>query len=73
MRPISIQSNKVIHRFVIVTSNKHIEAQKYAQGGASVISILTEPTWFKGTLADMENVRRYCFADSFLGYVQLVF
>lgn len=30
----------------------------YAQAGASVISVLTEPTWFKGTLNDMLAVRR---------------
>lgn len=29
----------------------------YAQAGASVISVLTEPTWFKGTLNDMLAVR----------------
>jgi len=30
---------------------------QYAQAGASVISVLTEPTWFKGTLGDMLAVR----------------
>lgn len=30
----------------------------YAGAGASVISILTEPKWFKGSLDDMLNVRR---------------
>ena len=29
------------------------QAGKYASGGAAAISILTEPTWFKGTLNDM--------------------
>lgn len=33
------------------------QAMKYAAGGASGISVLTEPTWFKGTLADMSGVR----------------
>jgi anthranilate synthase/indole-3-glycerol phosphate synthase/phosphoribosylanthranilate isomerase len=33
------------------------QAMKYASGGASGISVLTEPTWFKGTLADMAGVR----------------
>ena len=33
------------------------QALKYANGGASGISVLTEPTWFKGTLADMAGVR----------------
>jgi anthranilate synthase/indole-3-glycerol phosphate synthase/phosphoribosylanthranilate isomerase len=32
-------------------------AYSYAQAGASVISVLTEPTWFKGTLNDMLAVR----------------
>ena len=30
---------------------------KYASVGASVISVLTEPTWFKGSLEDMQSVR----------------
>lgn len=34
------------------------QALRYAIAGASVISVLTEPTWFKGTLGDMLNVRR---------------
>eukprot|EP01126_Amoeba_proteus_P067226 TRINITY_DN9884_c0_g1_i6.p1 TRINITY_DN9884_c0_g1~~TRINITY_DN9884_c0_g1_i6.p1 ORF type:complete len:516 (+),score=104.06 TRINITY_DN9884_c0_g1_i6:102-1649(+) len=29
----------------------------YAQAGASAISCLTEPTWFKGTLEDMKAIR----------------
>ncbi len=29
----------------------------YAAAGAAAISVLTEPTWFKGTLADMSAVR----------------
>lgn len=33
------------------------QAVKYAAGGASGISVLTEPTWFKGALADMSGVR----------------
>ncbi len=33
------------------------QALRYARGGASAISILTEPTWFKGTLADMAAAR----------------
>lgn len=31
---------------------------KYAQAGASAISILTEPHWFKGHLQDLINVRK---------------
>ena len=34
------------------------QALIYAQSGASVISVLTEPTWFKGTLLDMRLVRQ---------------
>lgn len=33
------------------------QAMKYARGGAAAISVLTEPTWFKGTLTDMLAVR----------------
>lgn len=34
------------------------QALRYAIAGASVISVLTEPTWFKGTLGDMLSVRQ---------------
>lgn len=34
------------------------QALKYARGGAAGISVLTEPTWFKGTLDDLLAVRR---------------
>jgi len=34
------------------------QAQIYANSGASVISVLTEPTWFKGSLLDMRLVRQ---------------
>lgn len=34
------------------------QAMKYAGGGAAGISVLTEPTWFKGTLEDMAGVRQ---------------
>ena len=33
------------------------QARKYALAGASVISVLTEPKWFKGSLTDMLAVR----------------
>lgn len=33
------------------------QALNYATGGAAGISVLTEPTWFKGTLEDMAGVR----------------
>ena len=41
-----------------ITANAASQALKYATSGASVISVLTEPTWFKGSLDDMRNVRR---------------
>ena len=41
-----------------ITANAPSQALKYATAGASVISVLTEPTWFKGNLDDMRNVRR---------------
>jgi len=34
------------------------QARIYAQAGASVISVLTEPDWFKGSLEDMRFVRQ---------------
>ncbi|KDN39846.1 IGPS-domain-containing protein [Tilletiaria anomala UBC 951] len=34
------------------------QAAAYAKGGASVISVLTEPKWFKGTLHDLSLARR---------------
>lgn len=34
------------------------QALKYAKAGASTISVLTEPHWFKGSLQDLVNVRR---------------
>ncbi|KAI9144292.1 indole-3-glycerol phosphate synthase-domain-containing protein, partial [Paraphysoderma sedebokerense] len=34
------------------------QALLYAQAGASVISVLTEPKWFKGTLDDLRSVRQ---------------
>jgi anthranilate synthase/aminodeoxychorismate synthase-like glutamine amidotransferase len=41
-----------------ITANAPSQALKYATSGASVISVLTEPTWFKGNLDDMRSVRR---------------
>jgi len=41
-----------------ITANAASQALKYAASGASVISVLTEPTWFKGSIDDMRNVRR---------------
>lgn len=34
------------------------QARKYALAGASVISVLTEPEWFKGSIDDLKLVRR---------------
>ena len=34
------------------------QARKYAMAGASVISVLTEPEWFKGSIEDMRAVRQ---------------
>ena len=39
-------------------ANPAQQALIYAQSGASVISVLTEPTWFKGSLFDMRLARR---------------
>ena len=40
------------------TINAPEQAIKYALAGASVISVLTEPQWFKGSLIDMLTVRQ---------------
>ena len=34
------------------------QAREYAKAGASVISVLTEPDWFKGSLDDLRGVRQ---------------
>ena len=34
------------------------QARKYATAGASVISVLTEPEWFKGSIEDLRAVRQ---------------
>jgi anthranilate synthase/indole-3-glycerol phosphate synthase/phosphoribosylanthranilate isomerase len=34
------------------------QARKYALAGASVVSVLTEPKWFKGSIDDLAMVRR---------------
>ena len=34
------------------------QARKYALAGASVISVLTEPEWFKGSVDDLRSVRQ---------------
>lgn len=35
-----------------------VQALTYARGGCAAVSVLTEPTWFKGSLDDMRLVRR---------------
>jgi anthranilate synthase / indole-3-glycerol phosphate synthase / phosphoribosylanthranilate isomerase len=34
------------------------QARQYSKAGASVISVLTEPEWFKGSLEDLRSVRQ---------------
>lgn len=43
---------------IAMTANPAKQALIYANSGASVISVLTEPTWFKGSLFDMRLVRQ---------------
>ena len=38
--------------------NAPVQARKYALAGASVISVLTEPEWFKGSIDDLRAVRQ---------------
>lgn len=42
---------------IALSVNPAKQAQTYALSGASVISVLTEPTWFKGSLLDMRLAR----------------
>jgi anthranilate synthase/indole-3-glycerol phosphate synthase/phosphoribosylanthranilate isomerase len=39
------------------TANAAEQALQYALAGASVVSVLTEPKWFRGTIHDMRQVR----------------
>lgn len=43
---------------IAMTINPAQQADAYARAGASVISVLTEPTWFKGSLLDMRLARQ---------------
>ncbi|KAH7915069.1 indole-3-glycerol phosphate synthase-domain-containing protein [Hygrophoropsis aurantiaca] len=43
---------------IALTANAAQQALTYALSGASVISVLTEPTWFKGMLLDMRLARQ---------------
>lgn len=40
-----------------VSANAAEQALQYALAGASVVSVLTEPKWFRGTIHDMHQVR----------------
>lgn len=40
------------------TANAAEQAVQYALAGASVVSVLTEPKWFRGTIHDMRQVRQ---------------
>ncbi|THH20395.1 hypothetical protein EUX98_g8593 [Antrodiella citrinella] len=43
---------------IAMNANAAQQALTYALSGASVISVLTEPTWFKGSLLDMRLARQ---------------
>lgn len=43
---------------IAMQTNAAQQALTYALAGASVISVLTEPTWFKGSLLDMRLARQ---------------
>ena len=43
---------------IAMTTNAAQQALNYALSGASVISVLTEPSWFKGSLLDMRLARQ---------------
>ncbi|KAH3669436.1 hypothetical protein OGAPHI_001557 [Ogataea philodendri] len=40
------------------TANAAVQAKRYAEAGVAAISVLTEPTWFKGSIADLEVARQ---------------
>lgn len=42
---------------IAVTLNAGEQGSLYASVGAAVLSVLTEPKWFKGSLEDMKEVR----------------
>ncbi|WPH02582.1 multifunctional tryptophan biosynthesis protein-like protein [Acrodontium crateriforme] len=43
---------------ISLTACAPLQARTYALAGASVISVLTEPEWFKGSIDDMRAVRQ---------------
>lgn len=50
---------------IAVHLNAGEQAQKYASAGANIISVLTEPRWFKGGLKDMTEVRLQTTGQSY--------
>lgn len=42
---------------IAVGANAGEQGLLYASAGAAVLSVLTEPKWFKGSLEDMKEVR----------------
>jgi hypothetical protein len=49
----------IIYLELYLMIKSHVDPQKSAssQVGASVLSVLTEPKWFKGSLEDLRQVR----------------
>lgn len=49
----------IIYPELYLMVKSHVDPQKSAssQVGASVLSVLTEPKWFKGSLEDLRQVR----------------
>ncbi|KAH9258510.1 hypothetical protein BASA82_000416 [Batrachochytrium salamandrivorans] len=43
------------------------QVEMYTKAGSSLVSVLTEPTWFKGTLEDMQQAKRTIVGLSGLG------
>jgi len=43
---------------IAASTSAPAQARKYAMAGASVISVLTEPEWFKGSIDDLRAVRQ---------------
>lgn len=43
---------------IAITIDAAEQASRYAKGGAAGISVLTEPTWFKGSLEDLYSARQ---------------
>ncbi|KAI9893927.1 MAG: bifunctional tryptophan synthase trp1 [Vezdaea aestivalis] len=43
---------------ISLSASAPLQARAYALAGASVISVLTEPNWFKGSLDDLRAVRQ---------------